>query len=190
MTKHLSLLMIKRHLDSLFLEFKEGGSDKAAKLQSVTRLARQELAASKLMNVDGSFASVSGEAYWAERGESGRWVRVHTHPRTSTFLPWKVPGGPGRKTRLTQERSTRGVDVQGKQFKIDDIWNKPRISTSLMIPWTGRILFLVDKIHTNRWGTDQRRQRVEASNLINSQSGTSSICSMKKLTRQSIVGLR
>ena len=162
--------MIKRHLDSLFLEFKEGRSDKAAKLHSVTRLARQELAASKLASVDESFASVSGGDYWAERGESGRWVRVHTHPRTSTFLPWKVPGGPGRKTRLTHERSTRGVDAQGQQFKIDDIWDKPSISTSPMIPWTGRALFVVDKIHTDRWGTDQRRQRVEASNLTNLQS--------------------
>ena len=61
MTKHLTFIMIKRHLDSLFLEFKEGRSDKAAKLHSVTRLARQELAASKLANVEHSFASVSGE---------------------------------------------------------------------------------------------------------------------------------
>jgi len=123
MTKHLTFIMIKRHLDSLFLEFKEGRSDKAAKLHSVTRLARQELAASKLVNVDNSFASVSGGDYWAERGELGRWVRVHTHPRTSAFLPWKVPGGPGRKTRLTQERSTRGVDMRGQKFQIDDKWN-------------------------------------------------------------------
>ena len=34
----------------------------------------------------------------------------------------------------------------------------------------GRTLFLVDKIHTDRWDTNQRRQRVEAANLINSQS--------------------
>ena len=72
MTKHLILLVIKRHLDSLFLEFKGGRSDKAAKLHSVTRLARQELAAAKLNNVDESFASVSGGDYWAERGEAGR----------------------------------------------------------------------------------------------------------------------
>ena len=50
-------------------DIKEGRSDKAAKLHSVTRLARQELAASKLISVDESFASISGGDYWAERGE-------------------------------------------------------------------------------------------------------------------------
>ena len=60
--------------------------------------------------------------------------------------------------------------MQGQQFKIDDNWNEPNISNSPMIPWTGRIIFLVDKIYTDRWGTDQRRQQVEASNLTNSHS--------------------
>ena len=40
MTKHLTLLMIKRHLEQLCLEFKEGRSDKAAKLHSVTRYTK------------------------------------------------------------------------------------------------------------------------------------------------------
>ena len=103
MTKHLTLLMIKRHIECLFLEFTEGRSDKAAKLHSVTRSDRQESAALKLQAIDKSFASVSRGDYWAEKGEAGRWVRIHTHARTSAFLPWKVPGGPGRRTRLTHE---------------------------------------------------------------------------------------
>ena len=70
-TKHLICFMIKRHIESLFLDFKEGRSDKAATLHSATRIARQELAASKLVDVDNSFASVSGGDYWAERGEFG-----------------------------------------------------------------------------------------------------------------------
>ena len=98
MTKHLTLLMIKRHIASLFLEFVEGRSGKAAKLHSVTRMLRQDSAMAKIQSADESFASVSGGDYWAERGEAGRWVRVHTHPRVSAFLHWKVPGGPGRKT--------------------------------------------------------------------------------------------
>ena len=98
MTKHLTLLMIKRHLDSLFLEFKEGRSEKAAKLHSVTRSERQELAAANIISASESFASVSGGDFWAERGEAGRWVRVHTHSRTAPFAPWKVPGRPGRRT--------------------------------------------------------------------------------------------
>ena len=83
-----------------------------------------------------------------------------------------VPGGPGRKTRLTQERSTRGVNSQGQQFRVDDSWEKPIQSMLPTMPWTGRTIFLVDKIHTDRWGNDQRRQIIEAANLKDSQSET------------------
>ena len=147
MTKHLTLLMIKRHLEQLCLEFKEGRSDKAAKLHSVTRLD-----------------------YWSERGESGRWVRVHTQPRTSPFMPLGIPRGPGRKTRLTNVRSTKGIDSEGNQFKIEDLWDSPNNVVPPMLPWTGRTIFLVDKSYSDRWGTDQRRQRDEVSNLVNPQS--------------------
>ena len=61
MTKHLTLLMIKRHIASLFLEFVEGRSDKAAKLHSVTRMSRQDSAMAKIQSAEESFASVSGE---------------------------------------------------------------------------------------------------------------------------------
>ena len=151
----------------LFLENKEGRSDKAVNPHSVTRFARQELAAAKLNNVDESSAIVSGGDYWAERGDAGRWVRVHTQPRTSTLLPWKLPGGPNRTIRLTQthERSTRGVESQGQQCRADDSWGTANRSMLPMTPWTGRTIFLVDKVHTGRWGTDQRRQRIEATNI-------------------------
>ena len=162
--------MIKRHLVSLFFEFQEGRSDKAAKLHSVTRSERQELAATKLINVDEIVASVSGGDYWAETGEAGRWVRVHTHPRTAPFAPWKVPGGPGWRTRLVPERSTRGVDSQGQQFRVDDLWDTPNRSMRPMTPWTGRTICLVDNVHSDRWETDQRRQRIEVANLNESQS--------------------
>ena len=92
------------------------------------------------------------------------------HPRVSAFLPWKVPGGPGRKTRLTPERSTRGVNSNGQQFRVDDSWERPIQSMIPTTPWTGRTRFLVDKTHTDRWGTDQRRQRVEAANFQDAQS--------------------
>ena len=124
--------MIKRHIESLFLEVTDGRSDKAAKLHSVTRNDRQESAALKLQTIDKSFASVSGGDHWAEKGEAGRWGRVHTHPRTSAFVPWKVPGGPGRRTRLTNERSTRGVNSQERQLKIDDSWGEPTMSSTSM----------------------------------------------------------
>ena len=34
-----------------------------------------------------------------------------------------------------------------------------------MQPWTRRTIFIVDKVHTDRWGADQQRQRIEAANL-------------------------
>ena len=162
--------MIKSHIASLFLDFVEGRSDKAAKLHSVTRMLRQDSAVAKIQSADESLTSVSGGDYCAERGEAGRWVRVHTHPRVSAFPPWKVPGGPGRKTRLTPERSTRGVNSQGQEFRVDDSWERPIQSMIPTTPWTGRTIFLVDKTHTDRWGTDQRRQRIEAANFQDAQS--------------------
>ena len=119
----------------------------------------------KLRTVDESFAGVSGGDCWAERGEAGRWVRVHTHPRTSSFLPWKVPGGPGRKTRLTFERSTRSVILQGRPFRVDDSWDTPTRFILPMTLWAGRAIFLVDRAHTDSWGIDQRHQIIEAANL-------------------------
>ena len=162
--------MTKRHFDSLLSEFKEVRSDKAAHLHSVARLERQESATAKLINVDESFASVSGGDYWAERGEAGRWLRVHTHPRTSPFAPWKVLGGPGRRTGLVPERSTRGVNSQGQQLRVEDLWDTPNRSMLPTTPWTGQTKILFDKAHTDRGGTDQRRQRIEAANLNETQS--------------------
>ena len=34
-----------------------------------------------------------------------------------------------------------------------------------MQPWTGRTIFIDDNVHTGRWGTDHRRQRIEAANV-------------------------
>ena len=86
-------------------------------------------------------------------------------PKDIRILAMESPGGPGRKTWLTQERSIRGVDLHGHQFRVDDSWDRPTCSMVPMTPWTGRTLFLVDKAHTDRWGTDQLRQIIEAANL-------------------------
>ena len=58
MTKQLTMLMIQRHIESLFLEYKDCRSDKAAKLRSVTRIVRRESTAATLQSADESFASV------------------------------------------------------------------------------------------------------------------------------------
>ena len=85
-------------------------------------------------------------------------------------MPLGIPRGPGRKTRLTPARSTRGIDSKGNQFKIEDVWDNPTNVVPPMMPWTGRTIFLVDKAYSDRWGTDQRRQRDEVSNLMYPQS--------------------
>ena len=120
MTKHLTQLMIKRHSDGLNLEFRAGRSEKAAKLHSVAlaKKERQVAAEVKATRSVSTFAELAGGDYWSERGERGRWVRVHATPRTTDFLPWKVARGPGRKTRLMPVRLTQGVDDNGCSFKI------------------------------------------------------------------------
>ena len=126
----------------------------------MTRNVRVEAAQSKLRAIDEGFAFAGGD-YWSKKGEAGRWVRICVTPRASAFLPWKVL----RKTRLTTERSTRGVDSCGCQFRVDDSWDGPTVGSLSARPWTGRTICLVDKVHDDRWGTDQWRQRIDFGNL-------------------------
>ena len=68
MTKHLTTLMIQRHLEKWCLEFKDGRAEKAAKLHSVTRSSRVEVAQSKFRAIDEGFASATRGDYWSEKG--------------------------------------------------------------------------------------------------------------------------
>ena len=94
---------------------------------------------------------------WAERGEHGRWVRIHVTPRTSMFYPEEAPRGPGRKTRLKITRKIQGMYMSGLRFKKENNWTKDNIDDELSI-------FIVDTHHSPDHGTDQRRQRVESTN--------------------------
>ena len=145
MTKHLTSTVIKKHVGNLNLEFRDGRSDKAAKLHSILKGSR-------------------GGDYWAERGEHGRWVRVHVTPRKTIFSPQEAPRGPGRGTRLKSSRVTDGIDSTGRKFVTSDEWNVIGDVPSTSTPWTGKTIFHVDKVHDSRWGTDQRRQRDEIIN--------------------------
>ena len=66
--------------------------------------------------------------YRAERGEYGRWVRIHIEPRTGKFDSGRAPKGPGRKTRRCTTRRTQGIFDDGEtcdksaewQFQNDD----------------------------------------------------------------------
>ena len=57
-----------------------------------------------------------------------------------------------------------GVNTAGKRFTMTDDWSENGTGDVTSTPWTGKTIFLVDKIHDDRWGTDQRRQRDEVSN--------------------------
>ena len=151
MTKHLTAIVIQKHVGNMNLEFRSGRSDKAAKLHSILK--------GKVDHATGRDCD-----FWAERGERGRWVRIHNQPRTASFSPDEVSRGPGRKTRLRNSRVVYGVDVAGHRFTTTDDWSKNGTCGITSTPWTGKTIFLVDKIHDDRWGTDQRRQRDEVSN--------------------------
>ena len=145
MTKHLASPMILRHLKNLNMSHKEGRATAAAQLHAVSRGRRQD--------------------FWSERGERGRWVRVHNAPRTTKFAPWQAERGPGRKTRLRATRVSQGTISGGKRFKAEDDWTQPfSVLEDPTKPWTGQTIFLVDRCHTPELGTDQRRQRASASN--------------------------
>ena len=96
---------------------------------------------------------------WSERGEQGRWVRVHVDPRVVRFDPWRAPRGPGRRTKLKQDRITQGIYEGGGEFQETDKWQDVNeINMSVSHPWTGRTIFMVDKRYSKEYGTDQRRQ--------------------------------
>ena len=163
MTKHLGNAVIVKHVDKLSLEYSGGRSEKAAQLHSLHREAPEPQS-----------GEANGEAigrapiadHWSERGELGRWVRVHSTPRTEKFDPNMAPRGPGRKTKLQGIRVTQGVRSNGEKFREEDVWNSGHTETTQTQPWTGTTTFMVDKTYSKEYGTDQRRQRVSFENYI------------------------
>ena len=153
-------------MKNLNLELREGRSESAAKLHSIAKFVRQDRAVRKRDVAIGSFNRATGEDYWSERGEHGRWVRMHTVPRRALFNPWQAPRGPGRKTRLHPSRTVRGVRSDRDEFIIKDNWmNVEGEKEQMPLPWTGQSIFIVDRLHSVDYGTDQRRQRTSVSNL-------------------------
>ena len=177
MTKHLAAAVIDKHIKQLNLEFREGRAAKAAKLHSLETRRRSGLRkAERLKKVEekevkafSHLGKLSGMDYWSERGELGRWVRVHVTPRLTKFLPMDAPEdggrnkGPGRKTRLMASRLSQGTCNDGTRFREDDDWTTSK-GCSSMRPWTGKTVFIVNRKHDADFGTDQRRQRVDVIN--------------------------
>ena len=97
---------------------------------------------------------------WGERGEQGQWTRVHRVQRKELFTPFKVPRGPGKKTRLHHLRRTVGVDHSGRRFDITEDWtDKSRSHKLLSSPWTGVTIFRAIAHDDLAFGGDQGRQR-------------------------------
>ena len=163
MTKHLSIAMILRHMAKLNLAHVGGRSEAAAKLHALGEVEAPRRSA--------SFSTPSPVTravndYWSERGEQGRWVRVHVNPRVVHFDPWRAPRGPGRKTKLKADRITQGIyESDGGKFQETDNWQyENEKNMSVIHPWTGRTIFMVDKRYSKEYGTDQRRQRTTVAN--------------------------
>ena len=153
MTKHLASQTLLKHVAYMNLEFQEGRAGKAAQLHAMERLEPQ-----------GEFRDRGGPDRWEERGDRGRWVRLHRTPRLSLFTPYKVPNGPGRKTRLSISRHTIGVDEHGKSFDVIDDWTSRDVAHRVLpTRWTGMTIFDVDRHDDIQFGGDQRRQRARVS---------------------------
>ena len=154
MTKHLGNAVILKHIAKLRLEYIEGRSEKAAQLHAVFQKDQMPQVEERNPIAD----------HWSERGELGRWVRVHSTPRVEKFDPSMASRGPGRKTRLQELRVTQGVRSSGEKFREEDVWNNNYVKNIQVQPWTGTTTFMVDKKYSKEYGTDQRRQRVSFEN--------------------------
>ena len=161
MTKHLLIAVILRHMAMLNLAHVGGRSEAAAKLHILVAKA----APRKVVFVDPKPKRAVND-YWAERGEHGRWVRVHTEPRLAHFDPWRAPRGPGRRTKLKDDRITQGTYIEGGgNFQKKDNWQSVNETEAVKKKlWTGRTIFMVDKRYSREFGTDQRRQRTTVAN--------------------------
>ena len=168
MTKHLSINMILRHMLKLNLTHVGGRSDAAAKLHAIGEVPAPCYRGRSTMKSVSLIDPISMRAvgdYWSERGEQGRWVRVHVDPRVVRFDPWRAPRGPGRKTKLKPDRITQGIYENGDNFQETDEWqNVNRVDRSVSHPWTGRTIFIVDKKYSKEYGADHRRQRATVAN--------------------------
>ena len=91
------------------------------------------------------FEASVGSDKWIEKGESGRWTRLHSSGRGEMFTPYGVEHGPSKKTKLVAARKTIGVTVSGEHFQMFDDWTKPENAhAQAEKPWTGKTTFYVN----------------------------------------------
>ena len=97
MTKHLAIATILRHMKKFNFIHIGGRSYAAAKLHLVSEPAVPIRTIGRSSQAIESTPRKSSSDCWSERGEHGRWVRVHVEPRTGKFDPCRAPGGQGAK---------------------------------------------------------------------------------------------
>ena len=148
LTKHLTTIVQEKHVKMMRLEFRDGRAQSAAKLHTFTHVRPQD-----------EFREGGSGDRWIERGEQGRWTRVHRAPRAALFHPHRVPHGPGRKSRLATIRETVGIDEAGKKFAISDDWMSVKGPLVMNRRWTGMTTFRTVAFDDQHFGGDQRRQR-------------------------------
>ena len=148
LTKHLTTMIQEKHVKMMKLEFRDGRAQSAAKLHAISRAKPQE-----------EFQDGGNGDRWTERGEQGRWTRLHRTPRAHLFNPRRVPHGPGRKSRLSTIRETVGIDEGGQKFTISDDWTSAENPLVMDRRWTGMTTFKTINFDDCRFGGDQRRQR-------------------------------
>ena len=106
MTKHLVGPVLKRHTDTVKLEFRSGRSDKAAKLH---RMCRKDAAKRSARLCAVEFNGRGGGDYWQSTGENGIWIRIHRSPRLGLCTPYGYHNGPADKS-IDSIRETHGVN--------------------------------------------------------------------------------
>ena len=154
MTKQLVGPILLKHGENLNLDIREGRSEQAAKLQSVSTSSPTQIVE------QADSRNLPGGDFWAERGDHRRWVRVHVNPRSSMFYPEEAPRGPGRKTGFKPLRKLQGTYLSGLRFKKENDWTMDNVDDEVNDNWTGKTIFIVDRNHSPDHGTDQRRHKI------------------------------
>ena len=130
------------------LEFREGRADKAAQLQSVSRIIRQKEASDRMLSACERYDSEKRQDKWSSRGAEGEWIRVHCTPRRSMFTPCRVARGPAHPDKLESIRVTVGINSEGEKFEVQDNWREPgKAHRVLSHPWTGVTKFKIRQVH-------------------------------------------
>ena len=147
MTKHVPADLIKRHTGNIGLEFRDGRTEKAAKLQSVARLTRQSEASDRMLSACERYDQEKRQDKWSSRGAEGEWTRIHSTPRRSLFTPCRVARGPAHPDKLESTRVTVGINSKGEKFEVRDNWREPgNAHRVLSHPWTGYTKFKIRRV--------------------------------------------